>query len=92
MKKPPPIVSVTDHALLRWLERAQGVDIEFFRACVASEAQPLVDAGACGGHVGDQWFVLDGNKLITVLPEKPPQARRGESLQNRESRRWPAQK
>ena len=88
MQKPTPLpaVIVTDHALLRWLERVYGIDMKFFRNCVASEAQALADVGACGGYVGDQWFVLDGPTLVTVLPERPREAQRGRSFRKRDER------
>ena len=65
-------VTVTDHALVRWLERVEGLDIEKARAQIALLAEPAVSAGASGAMIGDVWFVLAGPKVITIMNERPP--------------------
>jgi hypothetical protein len=34
-------LSISDHALLRWLERVHGIDIDFFRAQLAEEVKGI---------------------------------------------------
>lgn len=57
MKK---LVRVSDHAVVRWLERVKGVDIEAFRAEIVATVQAAVDAGAKQISVGGVTYVLDG--------------------------------
>lgn len=64
-------VHVTDHALVRWLERAHDIDMEHFRAEMAALAQPFVDLKVKNAEIGGLWFVFDDNRLITVTPDKP---------------------
>lgn len=61
---------ITDHALLRWLERCHGVDVEWFRARMEEEV-----AASLAARPKDQpepteacRFVVDDNRVITVLP------------------------
>jgi len=64
-------VTITDHALVRWLERARGIDMEELRAALAEIAQPYADACVKHAPVDGVWFVFDGPRLITVTPDKP---------------------
>lgn len=59
---------VSDHAVIRYLERVWGVDIDGLRKRIERKAQPGVDLGACAVNVGDHKFVLDGPVVTTVLP------------------------
>lgn len=69
MTKP---VIVSDHALLRWMERRHGIAIETFRADLEAKARPLAMAGAAGGWV-DGFYVVFGapGRIRTVLPNAP---------------------
>lgn len=69
MTKP---VTVSDHALLRWMERRHGIDIETFRADLEAKARLLAMAGAAGGWV-DGFYVVFGapGRIRTVLPNQP---------------------
>lgn len=63
---------VTDHAVLRYLERALGYDIEGTRRTIASLVGPAVALGATAFAAGGVTFKLDENRVVTVLPiEKP---------------------
>ena len=64
-------IIVTDHALVRWLERARGIEMEDIRAELAENARPFAKIGAMHAEVGGLWLVFDGVKLVTVTPEKP---------------------
>ena len=50
-------IIVTDHALVRWLERYCGIDMEYFRAQVADAARPYVEAGAAYGPLADDLWM-----------------------------------
>lgn len=67
------MIHVTDHALVRYLERVHGVDVEAFRDALRSEVSEI--AIAAGAAIGGQYavkrgrhaFVCEGDTVITVL-------------------------
>lgn len=72
LKTPPAIpttVRVSDHALLRYLERVKGIDVEAARAEVASICGIASTLGARSvageGHV----FLIADYTVTTVLPK-----------------------
>lgn len=78
-------VIVTDHALCRYLERVHGVDMEFFRACAASECEEAAATGATSVKIGDHWFIIKNRTLITVLDQdQHPKARDRKALKRAE--------
>lgn len=64
-------VQITDHALVRWLERARGIDMEELREVLSDLAQPFVDVRAKHAECDGVWFVFDGEKLVTIVDTKP---------------------
>lgn len=62
-----PKVVVSDHAVLRYLERQWGVDVEGLRARIARDAQIGVEHGANAVNRGRLKFVLKGRFVATVL-------------------------
>jgi hypothetical protein len=74
MKKPtkPPRIRVTDHAVLRYLERSGQFDIEALRRNIAQRLQPAANAGASSVIVNGVVFIIgsdeNGPTVITVLP------------------------
>lgn len=64
-------VHVSDHALVRWLERAEGLDMEAWRAKLAEIAQPYADLKVKHAFVGGVWLVFQDNALVTVTPTRP---------------------
>lgn len=58
---------VTDHAVLRYLERAHGLDVEFFRRHIAGLVASGITHGATGVLVENVKIVLVENKVVTVL-------------------------
>jgi len=48
---------VTDHAVLRWLERVEGIDIERLRASIGG-------SGTVGAEHGARFVVVPGAKLV----------------------------
>lgn len=59
---------VTDHAVVRYLERVWGVDIDALRARIAREAESGVQHGAAAVNRGKVKFVLQGALVVTVKP------------------------
>jgi len=64
-------VYITDHAILRYLERGYGLDVEAVRDEMVSAARPAVDFGApvviCHGV---RLIIQDGCRVVTVLPKR----------------------
>lgn len=74
---------VTDHAVLRWLERVKGVDIEAVRREIGRVADKGITAGACGviSH-GVVLRIADG-VVVTVTPQHQPDRRSGRKPRRR---------
>ena len=64
-------VQISDHALVRWLERVHDIDMDWFRERLAEIAQPYADARVKHAFVGGVWLVFHDDKLVTVTPERP---------------------
>jgi len=63
--------AVTDHALVRYLDRVLGWDVESIRAEIAAHAEPFVAARARTAQIGAWWLVLDGKTVVTCRNERP---------------------
>jgi hypothetical protein len=67
----PPRIRVTDHVLVRYLERVHGYDMEALRRNIARRLQPAADAGATSLIADGVIFVIGsddgGPTAITVL-------------------------
>lgn len=71
---------VTDHALLRYLERACGINVELIRDHVALICAPTANAGAKNYHRGDVVYVYRDGSVVTVLSrEMRPKERHSEA-------------
>jgi hypothetical protein len=69
MRLPTPI---TDHALLRYLERAKGLDVEAIRREIATpELRAAIAAGAKTYSVENWTYVIEGGAIVTVRPRGP---------------------
>lgn len=62
-----PEIVVTDHALVRYLERVHGVDIEAVRAEVAALVRPAYERGMVYFQTDDLIFALSGRHVKTVM-------------------------
>lgn len=60
---------VTDHALIRYLERARGIDIELIREHIALLCGPAAAVGAKNLRRDGVCYVLRGNTVVTVRPD-----------------------
>lgn len=65
-----PAEFVTDHALVRWLERVGGIDMQYFRRQIAERCQDLLDSGASGGWIDEHWCVIRDGNVVTFRPAK----------------------
>lgn len=67
-------ISITDHALIRYLERVHGVDMDAFRDALRAEVSGTAIAvgTAIGGPYaiksGKHAFICEGETVITVVP------------------------
>lgn len=66
---------VSDHALLRYLERAQGIDVEAWRVSIESSVERAAIAAAKLGidtysiRLDGVLFVVRAGTMTTVLPK-----------------------
>jgi hypothetical protein len=78
-RRPHPVV--TDHAVLRYLERALGLDVEAVRAEVEARVETGLHHGAGKVVVGGMRYVLRDGRVVTVqrarrpAPSRPPRYR-----------------
>lgn len=77
MPEPIDPSCITDHALIRWLERVAGMDMEYFRAHVADRCADLLRSGASGGWIDEHWTVIKHGQVITFSPTKPNKKPKG---------------
>lgn len=60
---------ITDHALLRWMERFHGIDVEGFRALMHQEALDALEEYEGREIPGEAGFVVLGDTIVTALAE-----------------------
>lgn len=75
MKK--PLHTVTDHAVIRYLERVEGVDIDAVRRVIGHKVDTALELGACAALVGGFRYVIAGGRVVTVHPQHLPDKRFG---------------
>lgn len=68
-----PRVTVSDHALLRYLERVGGFEIEALRRDIAARLVPFAGIGRGAVVIDGHAYVMDRNPekgavLVTILP------------------------
>lgn len=61
---------VTDHAVIRYLERVKSVDIEAVRAEIAAIVARGVALGAQSVILGGMRYRLEGEHVVTVIEKK----------------------
>lgn len=64
--------SVTDHAVLRFLERVCGVDVEALRLAIAEGCEKGCAAGAPVIRYGNARFINKHGIIVTTLSIKQP--------------------
>ena len=75
MKK--PVTRVSDHAVLRYLERVMGIDIETHRDRIGRMVDRAAAAGASGVTIDGFCFKLHEGTVITVRRASGPNIRLG---------------
>ena len=58
---------VTDHALIRWIERVQDINLDAWRMEIASICAEALAAGATSLVTDHGTFVLECGKVVTIL-------------------------
>ena len=66
----PPRPVVTDHALLRYLERVIGINVAAHRAAIKDRVAEAVERGGCALVSGGFRYKLTDSRVTTVLPVK----------------------
>ncbi|MBR9819363.1 MAG: hypothetical protein GYB51_00010 [Rhodobacteraceae bacterium] len=67
MPETTKLPNVTDHAVLRHLERVKGFDIEAVRTEIARKTERGVRLGAASVLIDGFRYVLRGGSVVTVL-------------------------
>lgn len=62
-------IMVSDHAVVRWLERLHGLDLETLRAEIASAAKPHIGTVGTVPIGKGLVMLIDGNRVVTIMPE-----------------------
>lgn len=62
---------ITEHALLRWIERRHGIDIEAMRLELQELVEPYVAVRAAHAPLGGLYAVIRDTRVTTVTPTKP---------------------
>lgn len=75
MKK--PVAYVTDHAVLRHLERVEGIDIEAVRQELGHKVDAAIEAGATATVSNGIRYVLVEDRLVSCTPVKSVPLRDG---------------
>lgn len=66
--------NITMHALLRYIERVEGVDVDAIKAKMTTQGlRRAIAMGAGSVKVGGYRFIIQGRKVVTVLtPDMRP--------------------
>lgn len=69
---------ITDHALLRYLERVQGIDMGEVRSQIAKAVAVAEEHEGCTGVVSDGFsYKIQNGAITTVIPTHEPDKRAG---------------
>lgn len=81
MKK--PVVTVSDHALVRYIERVLDIDVETLRREIGRRIDRVVVDGACGVTIDGYTYRLIDGTVTTVLETSRPDPRLGRQRRER---------
>lgn len=71
---------ITDHAIVRYLERVKGIDMVALRAEIAVKVEAAEEHPGCAGVVsGGFTYKLQGDSVCTVVQASRPDQRTGRS-------------
>lgn len=74
-------VEISSHALLRYMERVRGIDVDSYRKEFLERIRPAAEAGASRVLMDGLVWVIDTGKVVTVhrpsvrKPKKAPKGR-----------------
>lgn len=63
-----PTISVTDHAVVRYLDRVAGIDIERIRRGIRRKVKHAVNSGAKAITVDGFSYRIEGRRIVSVVP------------------------
>jgi len=79
---------MSDHALVRYLERAKGISLEDMRAEIEQRIVAQAGPNATGCWVDGIWFVIK-NGVVVTAQTAPPHARIGSKKRVKKRRALP---
>ena len=65
-------IIVTDHAVLRWLERVEGVDVNAVRRQISRTVNRSYQEGANRVNSNGVAYCIEGSHVVTVIPQHLP--------------------
>lgn len=89
MKRRPAILDISDHAVLRWLERCHGLNVSAIREHLAGRAMTGAELGATAVRIeGIKMLLTDAGpeesgETQVVMTTVVPVRRRGKSFRRR---------
>lgn len=82
MKK--SVVHVSDHALLRYLERALDLDVEWYRRNLGRRLDQVMLEGATGLRIDGLQFRIQEGVVVTVVKINRPDPKTGRQRRDRD--------
>lgn len=67
---------ISDHALLRYMERVHEIEVAAMRRYMATMVDGALENGARHVRIDGVWFAVKGGRVATVLPGRPGRPRR----------------
>lgn len=71
---------ITDHALVRWLERRHGIDMDFFRRKILEEVRDRYVVGCKRTKLNGLIYRFSDGRLVTVVRNGPLPAELSENV------------
>jgi len=78
MKK--PVIHITDHALLRYLERVLGYDVETLRRQIGHEISARTSGDATSVKMDGYQYRIENKAVVTITSLNRPNIRSGRKV------------
>ncbi len=75
-----PEISVSDHALIRFMERVNGVDVENIRCTIREMVRSAIDAKAMSITIDGFCYTLDPNRRSVISVLAPGMRSKGKKM------------
>lgn len=75
---------VSDHALVRYLERTQGLDLDAVRREIGERVRRGAEIGATGVLIDGYCYVIEANVVVTVRSTCSVNLRTGRRMKQRD--------